>query len=382
MGLFTEKYNTPFDNEQMRRPVDEKFTASHIRPAKYLSTRASLLLGYTMVSLCLEFMISGNAIWWPVACSFVCLLAWAITLRFFMPRNLSVITFAFVLALFIAVGEYSYQLGFCVPHAIAGFIPMAIGIMSVARFKDDDNDKFTRPAFGSEVMLPYAIALVCSVFGTVITYIFEKRYLFVSLLASVMFLIVMSWAISKISGVPRCATSKKLTEFWDIPVANVSELKRFLSARGEFAVVCLVCTAALYVLKFFTDGDLFRLAAIPAVMFVVLLMGSIMVYAARHNYRSSIFGLRYFISEVSTAAAFISILFLVNPGFPKIWHLLIALALIICTDIIITGLLAVIRRRLIFVSKSKYIDGLPFYLILISLVIMLAETCLYSIPGL
>ena len=382
MGLFTEKYNTPFDNEQMRRPVDEKFTASHIRPAKYLSTRASLLLGYTMVSLCLEFMISGNAIWWPVACSFVCLLAWAITLRFFMPRNLSVITFAFVLALFIAVGEYSYQLGFCVPHAIAGFIPMAIGIMSVARFKDDDNDKFTRPAFGSEVMLPYAIALVCSVFGTVITYIFEKRYLFVSLLASVMFLIVMSWVISKISGVPRCATSKKLTEFWDIPVANVSELKRFLSARGEFAAVCLVCTAALYVLKFFTDGDLFRLAAIPAVMFVVLLMGSIMVYAARHNYRSSIFGLRYFISEVSTAAAFISILFLVNPGFPKIWHLLIALALIICTDIIITGLLAVIRRRLIFVSKSKYIDGLPFYLILISLVIMLAETCLYSIPGL
>lgn len=382
MGLFTEKYNTPFDNEQMRRPVDEKFTASHIRPAKYLSTRASLLLGYTMVSLCLEFMISGNAIWWPVACSFVCLLAWAITLRFFMPRNLSVITFAFVLALFIAVGEYSYQLGFCVPHAIAGFIPMAIGIMSVARFKDDDNDKFTRPAFGSEVMLPYAIALVCSVFGTVITYIFEKRYLFVSLLASVMFLIVMSWAISKISGVPRCATSKKLTEFWDIPVANVSELKRFLSARGEFAAVCLVCTAALYVLKIFTDGDLFRLAAIPAVMFVVLLMGSIMVYAARHNYRSSIFGLRYFISEVSIAAAFISILFLVNPGFPKIWHLLIALALIICTDIIITGLLAVIRRRLIFVSKSKYIDGLPFYLILISLVIMLAETCLYSIPGL
>lgn len=382
MGLFTEKYNTPFDNEQMRRPVDEKFTASHIRPAKYLSTRASLLLGYTMVSLCLEFMISGNAIWWPFACSFVCLLAWAITLRFFMPRNLSVITFAFVLALFIAVGEYSYQLGFCVPHAIAGFIPMAIGIMSVARFKDDDNDKFTRPAFGSEVMLPYAIALVCSVFGTVITYIFEKRYLFVSLLASVMFLIVMSWVISKISGVPRCATSKKLTEFWDIPVANVSELKRFLSARGEFAAVCLVCTAALYVLKIFTDGDLFRLAAIPAVMFVVLLMGSIMVYAARHNYRSSIFGLRYFISEVSTAAAFISILFLVNPGFPKIWHLLIALALIICTDIIITGLLAVIRRRLIFVSKSKYIDGLPFYLILISLVIMLAETCLYSIPGL
>ena len=382
MGLFTEKYNTPFDNEQMRRPVDEKYTASHVRPAKYLSTRASLLLGYTLVSLCLEFMISGNVIWWPIACSFVCILAWAITLRFFMPRNLSVITFVFVLALFIAAGEYSYMLGLCVPYAIAGFIPMAIGIMSVARFKDDDNDNFTRPAFGSEVMLPYAIALVCSVFGTVFSYVFEKRYLFVSLLASVMFLIVMSWVLSKLTGTPRCATSKKLTEFWDIPVANISELKRFLSARGEFASVCLVCTAAVYVLKIFVDDELFRLTAIPACMFVALIIGSIMVYAAKHNYRSSIFGLRYFISEVSIAASFISLLFLVNPGFPKIWHLLVALALIICTDIIQTGILSVIRRRLIFVSKSKYIDGLPFYLILISLVVMLAETCLYSIPGL
>ena len=134
MGLFTDKYNTPFDNEQTRRPAEEKLTAAHVRPARYLSTRASLLLGYTMVSLCLEFMIPGNVIWWPIACSFVCLLAWAITLRFFMPRNLSVITFAFVLALFAAAGEFSYMFGLCAPYAVAGFIPMAIGIMSVARF--------------------------------------------------------------------------------------------------------------------------------------------------------------------------------------------------------------------------------------------------------
>jgi hypothetical protein len=382
MGLFTEKYNTPFDNEQTRRPVEEKLTAAHVRPARYLSTRASLLLGYTMVSLCLEFMIPGNVIWWPVACSFVCLLAWAITLRFFMPRNLSVITFAFVLALFAAAGEFSYMYGLCAPYAVAGFIPMAIGIMSVARFKDDDNDKFTRPEFGSEVMLPYGIALVCSAFGSLMSFVFERRFLFVSLLAAVMFLILVSWVISKLTGIPRCATSKTLTEFWDIPVADISELKRFLSARGEFALVCMLCMAAVFVLKIFTDKDLLRISAIPACVLIALIVGSIMVYASKHNFRSSIFGLRFFISEVSIAAAFISVIFLVNPGFPKITHLIVALILIVATDTIITGIMSVIRRRLIFVSKSKYIDGLPFYLILISLVIMLAETCLYSIPGL
>ena len=111
-------------------------------------------------------------------------------------------------------------------------------------------------------------------------------------------------------------------------------------------------------------------------------MGSIVVYAARHNFRRSIFGLRYFISEVSFAAAFMSLIFLLNADFPKISHLIVAVVFTCCTDIVMTGLLSVIRRRLIFVSKSKYIDGLPFYLILISLVVMLAETCLYSIPGL
>ena len=382
MGLFTEKYNSPFDNEQSRKKIDDKISAIHIRSAKYLSTRSSLFLGYSMITLCLEFMISGNIIWWPVACSMTCLLLWSLTLRFFMPRNLSVISFAFIMALFIVACEFSYRMGLCTPYAAVGFIPMAIGIMSLARFKKDDNDVFTRPLFFSEVFSPYLVALICSVFGTLISYIFEKRYLFVSLLASVMFLIVMSWALSRITGVPRCASSKELTEFWDIPVADISELKRFLIARGEFALVCVLCITALYFLKIFVENDLFRITALPVSEFIAILTGSVAIYAAKHNFRRSIFGLRYFISEASFAAAFTALIFLVNPGMPKISHLIVSTLFACATDVVMTGLLSVIRRRLIFVSKSKYIDGLPFYLILISLVVMLAETCLYSIPGL
>ena len=382
MGLFTEKYNSPFDNEQSRRKIDEKITVFHIRPARYLSTRGALFLGYSIISLCIEFLIPGNKIWWPVACSFACILVWALTLRFFMPRNLSVISFAYVMGLFIGACELSYRFGFCTAYSAVGFIPMAIGIMSLARFKEDDNDSFTKPSFGSEVLLPYAIATLCSFCGSLITYVFEKRYLFVMLLASVVFLIIMSWAFSRLTGVPRIATSKKLTEFWDIPVADISELRRFVFSRGMFAVISFACAAVLYVLRLFVDADLFRIISLPVSEFVALLFGSITVYAARHNLRRSIFGLRYFISEVSFAAAFVSLLFLVHPDIPKITHLLVFEVFICATDIVMTGLLSVIRRRLIFVSKSRYIDGLPFYLILISLVVMLAETSLYSIPGL
>ena len=309
-------------------------------------------------------------------------LIWSVTLRLFMPRNLSVISFAFVMGLFIAACELSYRFGLCTPYAAVGFIPMAIGIMSLARFKEDDNDNFTKPVFGGEVMLPLFIATLCSVCGALISFVFEKRYLFVSLLAAVMFLIIMSWAASRLTGVPRIATSKKLTEFWDIPVADVAELKRFVCARGAFAFICFACTALIYVLKIVLEPDLFRILTLPAGEVVALLLGSIAVYVARHNFRRSIFGLRYFISEVSFGAAFMALLFLVHPGTPKIPHLLVALLFACSTDIVMTGLLSVIRRRLIFVSKSRYIDGLPFYLILVSLVVMLAETCLYSLPGL
>ena len=299
MGLFTEKYNSPFDNEQTRRKIDEKITVFHIRPARYLTTRSSLFLGYTILSLSLEFMISGNRIWWPVACAFLCTIVWSLTLRLFMPRNLSVLSFAFVLGLFITACEFSYRFGFCTPYAAVGFIPMAIGIMALARFKDDENDAFTKPAFGGEVMLPFFIGTICSVCGALISYVFEKRYLFVALLASVMFLIIMSWAISRLTGVPRIATSKKLTEFWDIPVADVSELRRFVCARGAFSFICCVCAAGLYVLKIFVEPDMFRILALPVSEVAALLLGSIVVYVARHNFRRSIFGLRYFISEVA-----------------------------------------------------------------------------------
>lgn len=382
MGLFTEKYNSPFDNEQTRRKIDEKITVFHIRPARHLTTRSSLFLGYTILSLSLEFMISGNRIWWPVACAFLCTIVWSLTLRLFMPRNLSVLSFVFVLGLFITACEFSYRFGFCTPYAAVGFIPMAIGIMSLARFKDDENDAFTKPAFGGEVMLPFFIGTLCSVCGALISYVFEKRYLFVALLASVMFLIIMSWAVSRLTGVPRIATSKKLTEFWDIPVADVSELRRFVCARAAFSLICCVCAAGLYVLKIFVEPDMFRILALPVSEVAAILLGSIVVYVARHNFRRSIFGLRYFISEVAIVAAFMALLFLVRQDFPKITHLMVAALFACSTDIVITGLLAVIRRRLIFVSKSRYIDGLPFYLILVSLVVMLAETCLYSLPGL
>ena len=166
MGLFSNKYNTPFDNEDMRRVRHvTKPQAAHIKATGYMSTRSALFLGYALISLCMVYSTGNNAIWWPAACSAAVLLVWSLTLRFFMRPKLSALSFILTALLFTAAAEASYRMGWCSPAAGALFIPMAIGMMSLSRFKADDEDDFSVPDFTDEVFKPYFLALLASSFG-------------------------------------------------------------------------------------------------------------------------------------------------------------------------------------------------------------------------
>jgi hypothetical protein len=61
-------------------------------------------------------------------------------------------TLAFILTalLFTAAAEVSYRMEWCSAAAGALFVPMAIGMMSLSRFKADDEDEFTVPDFTNE----------------------------------------------------------------------------------------------------------------------------------------------------------------------------------------------------------------------------------------
>ena len=89
MGLFSNKYNTPFDNEDMRkiRHVG-KPRASHIKATGYMTTRSALFLGYTLISLCIIYSVGNVLVWWPIACAAAVLLVWSVTFRFFIHPKL------------------------------------------------------------------------------------------------------------------------------------------------------------------------------------------------------------------------------------------------------------------------------------------------------
>ena len=384
MGLFSNKYNTPFDNEDMRRVRHVgKPRATHIKAAGYMTTRSALFMGYTLISLCLLYSIGKVAFWWPIACAAVVLLIWSVTLRLFIRPKLSTLAFVFAALLFTAASEASFRMGWCSAASGALFIPMAIGIMSLSRFKSDDEDEFSVPFFTDEVFKPFALAALASAFGFFASGLFEKRYIFTALLAGTAFLIVFSWGLSKVSGTPRLFTSRSLTEFWDIPVADFQEIRRYVFARSVFAIIMVVIASLLFALWVLVVGTYARMISVPAAAIVQTIISMSLLSFSRGGIRKSVFGLRYFVSETAIGAQFRAVFFLAHQDHvPSFFSIAVAVILAILTDTMLTALLSVIRRRQIFVTKSRYLDGLPFYLVLTSLICMIVETCLYSLAGL
>ena len=384
MGLFSNKYNTPFDNEDMRRVRHiGKPRATHIKATGYMTTRSALFMGYTLISLCLLYSVGKVAVWWPITCALAVLLLWSVTLRFFMRPKLSAMSFILVALLFTATSEASFMMGWCSAASGSLFIPMAIGIMSLSRFKADDEDEFSVPVFTDEVIKPFGLAALASVIGFFASGLFEKRYIFTALLAATAFLIVFSWGISKVSGTPRLFTSRSLTEFWDIPVADYQEIRRFVVARSAFAIIMVVIASLLFALWVLVGGTYARMISVPAAALIQTIISMSLLSFSRGGIRKSVFGQRYFVSETAIGAQFLAVFFLAHQEHvPSFFSIAVAVILAILTDTMLTSLLSVIRRRQIFVTKCRYLDGLPFYLVLTSLICMIVETCLYSLAGL
>jgi len=373
MGLFTEKYNTPFDTEEGRQHIKQAPSALHVSAPMYMTTRASLFLGFTLVSFSLIWHFENTFLWWPVLTALIVLTLWAVSMRFFMPRKLAPLTLFILELMFYGLCLLSQRYGLCSGTAPVFFVPMAMGIMMLGRFKADGSEEYTIAGLWEEVYKPFIIAVFAAVFGYFGSLLFERVFVFISLLSSTMFLVVFAYLRNKLTGKRSYLTSKSLTEFWNIPVSDIEELRRFVFTRLQLGLVLAGVVAALLAISIFT-GRVASYLMFPVTAGIAVGLGVLMILAGRGGDRKSIFGSRYLLAEVSfSAVCFVLPFMAALPELPEIVTIIKWAVIIILTDIIITGLLAVIRRRLIFVPKIRYVEGLPFYLVLISLVLMLIE---------
>jgi len=362
--------NLPFEEEGGAGLYGHKPHVMHVRPPRYMSTRSSVFLAFAVSGLNMALM-SNVPLYLPFAITLAMILIWSVTLRFFRTTWASPVVLLIMMIPSVAFAHLFKS------YVLAGSLGIfCLGFAALAHLNLDDAEEDVRPAVWKEVIVPFLFACAASVTGYYASFMFDKRFLFVENIISVTFLILTSILISKTSGSRYFFTSKRLTEFWDIPVAEFSQTRIFLFAKAKFIITVLSCYCAIFAVYFFVPFEWKMHLFIP----VSVLAAFPFMYIVRNVGKDSesIFGTKYFIYESFIAAILSGVFFSYSISEVSVTTVIYSFLLIIGTDIIGSALLAVIRRRQIFVSRSKYIDGTPFMLTMFSLLIMLVECCLYN----
>ena len=376
--------NSPFDQE-IRRADDLSIVARHVKPARFMTTRAAVFMGSAIISMNFAIACDNNYIT-TLIMAFVCCLFYSVTFRFiwFPKPVLNGLFFIFCPVIFWALYFADISLIGFVPEVIRPlfhmspvfplcFMPMASGMAGLSVIAKDNNDEDVIPRVRLEVLAPLAYAAAASCVGSFIAGLPERRTVFAATILAVLFLIGVSKILSSSSAAPKFFTSKRLTEYWDIPVADISELRRFFFARVKYIVALSVTCAVLYILDSFA-GSVIAPYILPVAILSSVLMGASMVAAGRPSDVNSIFGTKFFMFEILTGTGFVCVPFVKFSGAGLSIPVIGLFLFFACAgDFFISGLIAVIRRRQIFVEKNKFTDGLPFMMIMLSLLMMVAE---------
>ncbi|SCW44217.1 hypothetical protein SAMN02910456_01168 [Ruminococcaceae bacterium YRB3002] len=361
----------PFDAEGGAGLYGHKPRAMHVAPPRYMTTRAAVFLALAVIGLNMGLM-TGHDFYIPLACASGVLLFWSVTLRFIRTRWIAPVT-TVLLVILCSAGGYFLGLTDLVPSM--GIF--SLGIACLSSLGKDDVEEDVRPAPVKEILIPYLFAVLAALTGYGTGVLFEGKYLFISNIISVTFLILVSILISKTSGSRYFFTSRRLTEFWDIPVTEFSLFRTFIFAKIAVLITAVWIFAIEIVLQIFVPAEYAPVILTPASLAAVLPFVYLVPKIVRK--RHSKFGTVFFMYEAFIAATVVSLFFMNYPlSSLSVAVVIYAFVLLVGTDIIGSALLAVISRRQIFVSRSKYIDGTPFLMTMFSLLIMLVECCLYN----
>ena len=357
--------NLPFDAEGGAGLYGHKPHAMHVSPPRYLTTRSSLFLAFAVAGMDIAFM-SSAPVYISVLTAMLITLIWCFTFRYVKKPELAPVSVV-ALTLLAAGGGYLLSDVMMAPWVLV----FSLGLASLMRIPPEDGDD-ERVKLYREVMVPFFFAALASIAGYFGAMVFEHRYLFIEIIISVSFLILSSIFISKISGSRFFFTSRRLTEFWDIPVAEFSQTKIFLFAKLKFIITAVWIFVVAVAIWYFVDLRWRDHLFIPAL--AVLVLPVVFLVAASDRDVKSSFGSQFHIYESYICAALTGMFFISYTKDLSLAKAIYIFLLFVGTDIIGSALLAVIRRRQIFVSRSKYIDGTPFMMTMFALLVMLMES--------
>ncbi len=370
MGIFGKRdtYDSPFDDYKLRNGIHTKDKPSGI-PSFDLSFSGALLMILSVVTLSFELSSTDNIL----LCSLlylVVLFFWFFSIRFIMTARFPALNFMVNSICFCGVG-------FCLKHFLnfnigmnnaIFLIPLILGL-SIAASEERKKDKKTDFCI-KNYLIPVAVAAFYVTLDAWLMNLINRREVFIVVLLASAEIMLTSYIASKVSDKLVVFCGGRLADVYDIPQNSKSDSLRFLSARIiDLAYYLLGFTAFLFIYSSFGKVLPFEISEIIVLIFFSV-YGILAELIDRKDESPFAFSCSQYMIYILAAIQ----IFLFRQDYIR--QLSVVSAIVYCLMgfliyVLFLALATTYKRRLLFADINQHARGVPHYLLLIGIILMI-----------
>lgn len=352
MAIFKKNTYAPFDDIAKKEDVVEQ-KASLVVSAERdgYSFRGAVFTIACVVSLCWIFAYCGQILV-SLGAFAVYVVYWAFTFRFLERKSLVPLNLFLNVALAAAPCGIFHSL--IDPKLFFALVPLTFGVTVLGSIPADGRQQYEYYPL-SKYFVNVISALIAAGVSEAVFRIIDCKYMAPRIMVASLIMALFPIIEDKLWGSHTMLSGRSLSGSAVLPKTEFDTLNVFVSGRLKFIGVSLASYAAALGLAFacgkYSDLDPVCVRAIgAALMFAIII-------AIAKNTRMPF-------------EAFIPILFFARSDS------LVTFLIVAATDILIRGFITVTRRKSIFHTRNKFVDGIPAMLMTVGIFIMIAECCL------
>lgn len=380
MSLFknNKTVDTPFDNYKERQEERERLMVDHVPESPvYMTQEAVFFMVSIVMSLFQKTLSIGEGSLWTLV-TFLVILIWSFTVRLFVPKR-NMLLNVFINTLFVLLSNIgvvvllgSFTTLGIVPTDTLVLMPLGIGF-SILSYEFHSEDYFD---YKEDLLWPSLRTLGLMIVVSALCDVLGIKVYFVSILLSSLLMLFMSRVISLINKREFLfAPLPAYSVFKSVPSKHPLSFVRYFSYRIYLVISMVVASIVTIIVQNISvskgiDIKWFIGILVAVVMFIFLLIADFIPFF-KSEFRSASKLARY-IKYYEFPVLCVLLTYGISCGYSYI-RLGVYVIVLVLIDILFTGFLISLPRRLLITRRCKYLSGAPAILMTLALLVMVVN---------
>lgn len=379
MGKRRDTFDSPFDDYKIRAKMvdsNQKSTES----AFDLSYQGAILMILSVISFTLEISVNTNILLCGLMMILFCLV-WMFTIRFIMVSQYTainvLINYAYFIGMSLLTGNY---LTISMSHSYGiNCLPLVIGLSLVCSTeKHDLNGK----RLVSELIIPLGLPLGLITVNCLLVNCFQINHSFLIVLMTALEIILFSYILSGIKGKPILFVGGRISDIADIPQDIKNDGIRFFTGRViDLAVYLMEFTLFLFIYSRFGNkirSEIYSILTIFLFSLYGIAVELIMMKSSRYGKACQspfVFGFSQYLIYI-LGAVFMKMFAITPISDFSVFSFLSLVVIGFVVYAVLIGFSASYKRRLIFADINVHARGVPHFLLIIGIILMIVDAIL------